>query len=59
MERFQKKKPNKDDHKAIKRVAGGMKKGAQACVFVLAAGKVVKDHGKDIANMFKNTVLKR
>ena len=59
MERFQKKKPNKEDHKEINRTAGGIKKGVKIFSAVLVVGTVGKDHGKDIANMAKSVILKR
>ena len=59
MERFQKKKPNKDDHKGISRTAVGIKKGVEFFGIALAVGKVVKDHGKDIADAAKNAIFKR
>ena len=58
MERFQNKKPNKEDHKKVNQAAKNVKKGAGVLGVALFAGKMVKDHGKDVINFAKNTIFK-
>ena len=59
MERFQKKKPNKEDHKKTSRAASIINKGAKVIGVGVAVGVAIKTHGKDIVGIAKNAILKR
>ncbi|NCC87773.1 MAG: 50S ribosomal protein L17 [Clostridia bacterium] len=57
--RFQNKKLNKDDHKNINEVAGGIKKSGGLLSVVAVAVVGVKKYGKPVLNLAKTIILKK
>lgn len=58
MERFQIKKPNKEDHKRMDKAADVARNGAAALAAIATIGKLVKDHREEIVGLAKK-VIKR
>lgn len=54
MARFENKKPNKDDHKNMKRAAQGVKNGVGVVAVVWGTVKVIKKYG----SIVKDIILK-
>lgn len=50
-ERFEVRKPNKDDHKGIKEAADGVKQGLGALGLVMALVPTVKKYGPKLLNL--------
>ena len=58
MERFQNKKPTKEDHKPVKHLAKAVKVGATIVSSVFVAKKVVVDNKEKIIDIAKSVVFK-
>ena len=50
-DRFEVRKPNKDDHKGIKEAANGVKQGLGALGLVMALVPTVKKYGPKLLNL--------